>query len=150
MPNDHELTISEKYFKTKREHREFFGMFQHEYPELFPLPLLIAEAKKASHAKEAYGHCVKLVLHDFICCSFYDCGKIWYEQVKDPEQIKDYFTDEKKLLSAKKRALECIATGQLIEALRGCGDEDIRSATIFKNGEPVPVNELTIKKLMTK
>lgn len=149
MPNNHELAISEKYFEARKVFHETFDMFQHEYRELCPSPMLIAEAQKATHARDADGHCVKLVLHDFICCSFYDCGKTRYEKVKDPEQIKDYFTDEKKLLNAKKRALECLSTGQLIEALRGCGDEDTRSAAIFKKGEPVLVNELTTRKLMT-
>ena len=149
MPNNRELAISEKYFEARKVFHETFGMFQLEYQQLYPLPMLIAEAQKATHARDADGHCVKLVLHGFICCSFYDCGKTRYEGVKDPEQIKDYFTDEKKLLNVKKRALECLATGRLIEALRGCDDEDIRSAAFFKKGEPVPVNELATKKLMT-
>ena len=149
MPNNRELAISEKYCEARKVVHETFSMQQLEYQELYPLHMLIAEAQKATHARDADGHCIKLVLHGFICCSFYDCGKTRYEKVKDPEQIKDYFTDEKKLLNVKKRALECLATGQLIEALRGCGDEDIRSAAFFKKGERVLVNELTTKKLMT-
>lgn len=149
MLNNRELDISEKYFEARKVFHETFGMFQLEYQQLYPSHMLIAEAQKATHARDADGHCIKLVLNGFICCSFYDCGKTRYEKVKDPEQIKDYFTDEKKLLNVKKRALECLATGQLIEALRGCGDEDIRSAAFFKKGERVLVNELTTKKLMT-